>query len=224
MQQNKVLGRNVIILFEVVGTGGSYVVEDNLDGTQDVTFTYTPPAGAVAATVSYFDGTTWHDNTGSYTSPRTITIPKGDWAYKLIFQLNDSSTTDPYDLGGWKPFLCGRSASITFNTDFIETSVSGSGKYATYLPTKHSVTASMEGLVSLIEPDGLTIADVRKMQLDQTVSMVKYQRTDEEGNTYSEQIKAYISGSSDTGSFEDANTFSLELRGTGAVTQIRTYI
>ena len=121
--------------------------------------------------------------------------------------------------GVYTPYLCARSASISISTDFIETSVSGTGLNATFLPTKNSFTCSMEGVVSLNDPAGVTLADLRGLQLAQSLLEVSYERTDDGGAIYNEEFTAYISSSSDTGSFDDMNTFSIELRGTGAITQ-----
>lgn len=124
--------------------------------------------------------------------------------------------------GTLTPLACARSATISINTDFIETSVSGSGVYASFLPTKNSWTISMEGVVSLAESGKLSIADLRALQLAQTLISVKYKRTDDAGNTYSETGQAFISSSSDSGSFDGMDTFSLDMRGTGAITQVST--
>jgi len=120
------------------------------------------------------------------------------------------------------PYVCARSASISISTDFIETSVSGTGLFATFLPTKHSFTISMDGVVSLAVSGSLTLADLQALQLAQTPLTVQYQATDDAGNTYTKSCTAFISNSTDTGSFDDMNTFSLEMRGTGVITLAST--
>lgn len=126
--------------------------------------------------------------------------------------------------GTWTPYGCARSVSINISTDFIETSVSGTGLNATFLPTKNSFTISMDGVVAIAETGKLSIADLRAKQLAHTILSLRYQRTDDAvtPHTYSEECQAFISSSSDTGSFEDMDTFSIEMRGTGAITQIST--
>ena len=41
-----------------------------------------------------------------------------------------------YDSGVWKLVACARSVSLNIQTQFIETSVAGAGRFATFLPTK----------------------------------------------------------------------------------------
>lgn len=124
--------------------------------------------------------------------------------------------------GTWMPYICALGATIEYSTEFIETSVSGSGLWATFLPTKNAFTISMNGNVSLLDPASLTIAELRTMQFTQQLLLVKFERTDDAGNTYTEQCYAYISASSDTGMFDGVNTFSIEMQGTGAPTQQST--
>lgn len=126
------------------------------------------------------------------------------------------------DSGTWKPLACARTATINFTTDFIETSVSGSGLFASFLPTKNSFTISMDGVVSIAESGKLSIADLRALQFSQTLLSIKFQRTDDGGNTYTEECSGFISSSTDTGSYDGIDTFSLEIKGTGAVTQVST--
>lgn len=125
-----------------------------------------------------------------------------------------------YVSGDWIPYACSRSISIEFTTDMLETSVSGSGAWATFLPTKNSWTASMEGVVYLEESGKLSIADLHTKQFNQTKIQLKFQRTDEGGNVYSNIGYAYITSSSDTGSFNDMDTFSVSFRGTGDIAQV----
>lgn len=120
----------------------------------------------------------------------------------------------------WRPYACARSVSINFVTELLETSVSGSGSWATYLPTKNSWTASMEGVVHLEESGKLSIGDLRTKQFNQTRIQIKFERTDEAGNIYAESGYAFITNSSDTGSFNDMDTFAVDMQGTGAIAQI----
>ena len=121
--------------------------------------------------------------------------------------------------GTWTPYVCGRVVTVNYTTDSIETSVSGSGLWATFLPTKNSFTISLEGIVDINESAVLTLADLRALQFSQTIFMVKIVRTDDLGASYTEQGSAFITSSSDTGSFDGVNTFSVEMIGTGEVTQ-----
>lgn len=125
-----------------------------------------------------------------------------------------------FDDGGTDKFLaCARSVTFTLVTEFIETSVSGTGTFATYLPTKNSFTGSVEGIVNLEPASMLSLSDLRALQVAQTLITCKFQRTDQGGNLYTDQASFYIASSSDTGSFDDMNTFSIELQGTGALAE-----
>jgi hypothetical protein len=60
------------------------VVKNNGNGTQTVTFTFDElPGGTSALTKSYFNGTTWVNDTGGFTSPQSFTIPEGDYEYRV---------------------------------------------------------------------------------------------------------------------------------------------
>lgn len=120
-----------------------------------------------------------------------------------------------YD-GSWKPWVCARSISYTINTEYIKTSVSGSGKDETIEPTENSATATLEGVVSLMEPGTLSLADLQVMQEAHTKFLFRYQRTDQSGNVYTSEAFFFILSSTDTGSFDGLNTFTVEMRRTGS--------
>lgn len=121
--------------------------------------------------------------------------------------------------GVWTPYVCALEATINHNTDYIETSVSGSGLFASYLPTKNSFTVSISGIVSINNPGNVTLADLRALQFSQTVFLMRFTREDSEGFGYMEQGSVFITSSSDTGSFDGMNTFSVDMQGTGAIVQ-----
>lgn len=123
-----------------------------------------------------------------------------------------------YDDGQWKAWACARSGSFNITTDFIETSARGTGNFTTRKPTKISWNVSIEGLISLGVTD-LTLADLQQRQLEQTLLLVKWTQTAIDGTAYNKQGYAYISSSSDTGSFDNVATFTIELLGTGPITQ-----
>lgn len=127
-----------------------------------------------------------------------------------------------YDNGLWKIAVCARSCELVTTTDFIETSVKGSGKFRTYLPSINGFTGSMEGIVTLDEPNTLSLADLRALQLSHTRFLSRFQRTDEDGNVYTDEMYFYIASISDSGSHSDVAGFSITLQGDGAITQIFT--
>lgn len=216
----KVKGINVVVYFNQ-----TTIITTDIEvtgGTQDVTFTWDHvPPNTVAITLSYNDGT-WHDYTGGFVSPRDITIPTGSYTYRLIFELEDTSSEPhaaPSTFDTRTTYGCARSVNLNLTTEFIETSVSGTGTFATFLPTKNSFVGSLEGLTSLEIPNMLSLPDLRTKQIAQELLSMEYELTDEAGNTYSESADFYISSSSFDGSFDDMSHFSVELQGTGILTQ-----
>lgn len=126
------------------------------------------------------------------------------------------------DGGIWKVYACAKSATLILNTDFVETSISGQGVFATYLPTKNSFTGTLEGVTSLEEEGKLSLPDLRQRQITQQLIMMRFQRTDSDSHVYTDEASFYISSSTDVGSFDDMNLFTIELRGTGSLTQVFT--
>jgi hypothetical protein len=122
------------------------------------------------------------------------------------------------DSGEWVAYGCARSCTLNIKTDFLETTIRGSGKFATFRPTKNSFTGSVEGLVNLDNPAVLSLQDLRTKQIDQTKLRLRFKRTDETGNIYSSEADFYISSSEDNGPFDNLNSFSIELQGTGPIT------
>ena len=115
----------------------------------------------------------------------------------------------------WVLYACATSATLNVVTDMIETSVSGNGRFKSFLPTANSFTGTLEGVTSF-ETDGkLSLQDLRERQLSQELLMMKYQRSDALGNLYTDQASFYITSSSDVGSFNDMNNFTVEMQGTG---------
>lgn len=218
----KVTGNNVI-LFERVIINATKSLAIN-GSNYDITFTWsnTPP-GATGVTIGYNDGS-WHDVGGSTSSPRVLTIPIGIYTgYRLTFEgAGLTFTSFPVTYTALVPYACAKNCTITFNTETIETSVSGSGSWATFLPTKNSFNISMDGVVSLNEPSMLTIADLHTKQFAHTILVLRYQRTDEAGNVYANECNGYITSSSDTGNFDDMDTFSIDIQGTGAPNNLIT--
>lgn len=129
-----------------------------------------------------------------------------------------------FDNGIWKLYVCATGIELSVNTELIETSVTGAGKWATYAPTKNSFTVSLSGAVSLNETGMLTLPDLRQKQIAQETLLVRYQRTDEGGNIYTDELNFFITNSTDTGPFDGLNTFTIQGQGTGAITQIFTPI
>ena len=127
-----------------------------------------------------------------------------------------------YDGGQWKPYCCARSGNMSIDTETIETTVTGSGNYKTYEATVHSFTASIDGVCSLNVSNQLSIAELQALQLAKTKLLCRFTQTSEAGDVYTKQAYFYITNSTDTGSFDGVATFQLNLKGTGAISQIFT--
>ena len=117
-----------------------------------------------------------------------------------------------------KLYACATSAMLNLVTEVIETSVSGNGKFASFLPTKNSFTGQLDGVTSLEETSMLSLADLRAKQITQTILTIKFQRT-AGANTYTSQGTFIITGSQDTGSFDGMNLFTITLQGTGPLVE-----
>lgn len=126
------------------------------------------------------------------------------------------------NMGGvWTMFACARTATLNVNTAMIEISSAGSGDFAHFLPTKHSFTGSIDGLVNL-DNTNLRLSDFRAMQLAKTMLLMRFERTSTGGLTYASEANFYITDSQDTSSYADVATFSIQLQGTGGITEIFT--
>lgn len=129
----------------------------------------------------------------------------------VVIKIND---------GGMKKiYACARNCSLTVNTDVIETSTQGSGKWATFEPTKHNFTGSIDGIVNLNMANTLSLSDLRAKQLAMEVLSMEYDRIDNDGNIYNESGDFIITSSVDNGNIDDVATFSISLQGTGQLIQ-----
>lgn len=126
-----------------------------------------------------------------------------------------------YD-SAWKPLVCGRSSSRDLVTEYIKTSVSGSGINETIVPTENSETLEVEGLVNLEEPGTFSKADLDAVQESHQRLLIRRETTDQSGNVYTREAHYYITRSTDTGSFDGMNTFSAEFRRTGPTLLVYT--
>lgn len=55
------------------------------------------------------------------------------------------------------PIACGRSITFNIDQDMIETSITGNGRFRTYVPGAASVTANIEGLVNILHTEQITV-------------------------------------------------------------------
>ncbi len=127
-----------------------------------------------------------------------------------------------FDGGLWKRYACGRSGNLSVETSTIETTVTGSGDYRTFLPEVHSFTGSIDGIISLAQAGWMTLPELRALELQKTKLLMRFTRININGDVYTDEAYFYITNTTDTGSFDGIATFSIALQGTGAITQIFT--
>jgi predicted secreted protein len=73
---------------------------------------------------------------------------KGQDVVLYLYDLNDKCN---------HPIACGRSVTFDIQQDMIETSITGNGRFRTYVPGAASWSASVEGLVSIVNVKDVTI-------------------------------------------------------------------
>jgi predicted secreted protein len=129
-----------------------------------------------------------------------------------------------FENGQWWIYGCARSASISFTAEMIETSVSGSGVWATNLPTKNSWSGTLEGLMTATDNSALTIADLLNRAISHTEMYIVFQATDDAGNVISCKGNCYFTSVQQQASFDNVATFNVDFTGTGALTQSYTPI
>lgn len=122
--------------------------------------------------------------------------------------------------GGWKFYACASSCTLTVSTSTIETSTTGSGASATFMGQKHTWSGTLDGVVNLDQD--LTLYQLRQLQLAFTPINIQFERVDSAGNSYTTTGTALIVNSTDTGQMDSVATFSIELQGTGALTELFT--
>lgn len=55
------------------------------------------------------------------------------------------------------PIACGRNITFNIDQDMIETSITGNGRFRTYVPGAAKVTANIEGLVNILKSEQVTV-------------------------------------------------------------------
>lgn len=119
----------------------------------------------------------------------------------------------------WVPYGCARTGAIDVTTDFIEVTGLRSGKFRDFLPTVNSFTGTLEGLHNLNTPGLVSIADLQTKELTHQVLLIRFDYTSEQGDHYVLEGNFYISSSRINNSFDNVSTFSVDLKGTGELTQ-----
>jgi hypothetical protein len=123
---------------------------------------------------------------------------------------------------GWIPYACARSCSFTIETDTIETSIKGSGKYRTFVPRSNASTGSLEGLTQLGAANNLSIADLITLQLSHEILLMRWEDVADNGQIFTKQLEMFITNTTQTASFDNVATFSVSLQGTGSIELVYT--
>ena len=121
--------------------------------------------------------------------------------------------------GIWKIGGCARGITLNVNTSLIETTTTGSGSFATFIPEKHTYTGNFDGLTVFNLPSGVSLQDLRSNQLGKQLMRTRFFRTGIIGSVYYDELQFYIIGTSDTSDFGAMNTFNASLQGTGQLVQ-----
>lgn len=125
-----------------------------------------------------------------------------------------------YNSGVWEPYGCARSCTLTTVTELIETTVTGAGQFKYFTPTVNSYTGNCDGVVSLNLPGMLTLYKLRQFQLGHVLQRARFSRLAMDGtSTYIDTVEFYITNISDTSSFDNVSTFTIEMQGTGVLDQ-----
>lgn len=125
------------------------------------------------------------------------------------------------DTGDFKPIGCARSVTLELQKEFIETSGILSGNYRTYIPSAITSSGTMEGLVLLggtDSPDIHNLGNIYQNLLNEKLNM-RFFMLDETQTYYLEKsLDVYIESISETSSFDNITTFSINFKGTGPIT------
>ena len=124
-----------------------------------------------------------------------------------------------YQSGNWYGYACARSCSLSTNTELIETSVKGAGKFATFTPTKNSFSGHIDGITSLPGSTTVDLYKLRQYQLGHVLQRMRFVRTAGNGNVYTDNVEFFITNVTDTSSFDNISTFTVEFQGTGVLGQ-----
>lgn len=125
-----------------------------------------------------------------------------------------------YHDGDWEPYACARSCTLVTTTELIEVSVQGSGKFKHFTPTVNSYTGNIDGITALNKPGFLTLYQLRQFQLGHVKQRCRYTRTADDGvSVYIDIVDFFITNITDTSSFDNISTFTVELQGSGVLGQ-----
>lgn len=126
-----------------------------------------------------------------------------------------------YDAGldEYVTFACARGITFDISREMIETTISGSGVFKTFIPGPGECSGTIDGLV-FIQKDLSATYDLGRMYdiiINGTYIQLKYYETDIENLYFLEKILyCYIESINETSSFDNISTFSATFKGVGA--------
>jgi len=125
------------------------------------------------------------------------------------------------DTGDFKPIGCARSVTIDVQYEFIETSGPVTGNSRTFIPSASTSSGTMDGLVLLggtDSPDIHNLGNVYQNLLNQKLNMRFYMEDETHDYYFEKSLDVYIESISETTSFDNVTTFSINFKGTGPIT------
>ncbi|CAB5218518.1 hypothetical protein UFOVP217_30 [uncultured Caudovirales phage] len=127
------------------------------------------------------------------------------------------------DLDTYIPIACARSITFDIQRDTIETSITGSGNFRTYIGGAASFTGNCDGLVQLDcnFDTYYHMGGLYDLMLNNQAVDIKYFEEDQDGNELSKECLVIIESINETSSFDNVNTFSIGFKGVG--TPVITY-
>ena len=118
------------------------------------------------------------------------------------------------------PFICARSIQFDISRDMIETSVTGSGYYRTYVAGSMQWGGTLEGLTFI--SNGTIDGDIENMYYllqNNFLFQIRWYEEDESGTYYlQKQGECYINSISEISSFDNMVTFNASFTGSGPIT------
>jgi predicted secreted protein len=119
------------------------------------------------------------------------------------------------------PIVCGRSITFDFNNEFIDTSVTGTGRFRTFVPAGASFSGTIEGLATLLDASSTdqTIDQLYTILINGTNVIASWYEEDETGTYYLQKWgNIYIESISEVASFDNIVTFNATFKGSGPIT------
>ncbi len=124
-----------------------------------------------------------------------------------------------YNSGNWEPYACARSITLSTTTELIEVSVTGAGKFKHFTPTVNSFSGNADGVTHLNKPGFVTLYQLRQFQLAHVLQRARFTRESDDGNFYIDIVDFFLTNVTDTSSFDNISTFTIELQGSGVLGQ-----